>query len=387
MRHFSFLSDDYRSRLFHRQPVELTTASPARLLSTALGATLYTPGDRPDLAGSVIRQTARGAISMVLCLEDSIADDVVPMAEDNVVQALRDLDGRDGLPLLFVRVRTAAQITMLAERAGDAIGSLAGFVVPKFHNDDGYGQDFLDALHEVQSARPARAGSLRIMPILESPAMIHAESRTRVLSDIASLLQANRDDVLAVRIGTTDLSSVFGLRRSRDLTIYDVNVVASVIGDIVNILGRGSDGFTITGPVWEHYADTERLLRPQLRLTPFAEAHEENLRRQLLVKNYDGLLREITLDHANGLLGKTVIHPSHVPLVHALSVISHEEYLDAVAITAPGSAGVAASPYRNKMNEMKPHQMWAEKTLLRADAFGVASPEATFVDFLEASML
>jgi citrate lyase beta subunit len=201
------------------------------------------------------------------------------------------------------------------------------------------------------------------------------------------VLLDNRDDVLAVRIGTTDLSSVFGLRRGRDLTIYDVQVVAAVIGDIVNVLGRGSDGFVITGPVWEHYADTERLLRPQLRLTPFTEANEEALRRELLVKNFDGLLREITLDHANGLLGKTVIHPSHVALVHALSVISHEEFLDAMAITEPGAAGVAASPSRNKMNEMKPHQMWAEKTLQRADAFGVAAADATFVDFLEVSML
>jgi hypothetical protein len=38
------------------------------------------------------------------------------------------------------------------------------------------------------------------------------------------------------------------------------------------------------------------------------------------------------------------------------------------------------------MNEMKPHQAWARKTLLRAEAFGVAAEEMTFVDLLETSM-
>ncbi|ROQ40951.1 citrate lyase beta subunit [Frondihabitans sp. PhB188] len=387
MRHFAFLSDDDRTRLFHTPPVDLHHSSDPRLLATALGATLYTPGDRPELAASVIKQSKKGAVSMVLCLEDSIADSAVPAAEDNVAATLVELHGCGELPLLFVRVRTPEQILLLAERAGAALSVLAGFVVPKFRNDDGYGQRFFDALHEVTDRGLVPDHRLRLMPILESPAMIHAETRTQVLSEIARVLLDNRDDVLAVRIGTTDLSSVFGLRRGRDLTIYDVQVVAAVIGDIVNVLGRGSDGFVITGPVWEHYADTERLLRPQLRLTPFTEANEEALRRELLVRNFDGLLREITLDHANGLLGKTVIHPTHVALVHALSVISHEEYLDATAITQPGAGGVAASPSRNKMNEMKPHQMWAEKTLQRADAFGVAAADATFVDFLEVSML
>ena len=51
----------------------------------------------------------------------------------------------------------------------------------------------------------------------------------------------------------------------------------------------------------------------------------------------DGLLREIELDRANGLLGKTCIHPSHVLPVHALSVVSHEEFSDAAGHPAPGA--------------------------------------------------
>ncbi len=46
-----------------------------------------------------------------------------------------------------------------------------------------------------------------------------------------------------------------------------------------------------------------------------------------------------------------------------------------------------ASGYRNKMNEVKPHTAWARRTLARAQAFGVARPDVTFVDLLAASVL
>ena len=397
MRHFSYLSDTETSALFHQPPQELGLDSDPGLLATALGATLYCPGTRPDLVKDVRKQAARGALSMVLCLEDSIADADVPQAEANVVAALGQLHAEAGDSgssgdaaelMLFVRVRTPEQLLLLAGRAGQALDVLTGFVVPKFENTSGSAQRFLDALHTVNAARSAAdpgARPLRIMPILESPLMIHAESRTDTLAGIYEVLEANRPDILSVRIGATDMSSAYGLRRSRDLTIYDVKVVSNVIGDIVNMLGRPG-GFIISGPVWEHYSSGERVLRPMLRATPFAEADELGLRQRLLTANLDGLIREIELDLANGLLGKTVIHPSHVPLVHAMSVISHEAYLDALHISGEAGGGAAASPYKNKMNEMKPHQAWAASTLVRAAAFGVAAPDITYVDLLEASM-
>ncbi|WP_104175664.1 HpcH/HpaI aldolase/citrate lyase family protein [Arthrobacter sp. Y81] len=401
MRHFSFLSDEHASRLFHIAPQELSLGSAPAVLAVALGATLYTPADRPNLAQDIRKQAARGCLSMVICLEDSIADDAVDSAETNVVDTVTRLhagsagprgdsgpDGdfhSDAGPLLFLRVRTPEQMLSLARRCGNALDLLVGFVIPKFENETGRAQQFLDALHLINASRGG-GRRMRIMPIMESPLMIHGETRAGTLSGIRDLLQANREDVLAVRVGATDMSSAFGLRRSRDLTIYDVKVVASVIGDIVNMLGRPDNGFVISGPVWEHYSNSERVLRPLLRRTPFADANEMPLRDRILTANLDGLIREIELDLANGLLGKTVIHPTHVPLVHAMCVVSHEEYVDALEIAGKNGGGASASPYGNKMNEMKPHQAWAVQTLLRAAAFGVAAENITYVDLLEASM-
>lgn len=395
MKHFSYLGDADIARLFHLPPQTLGAASDPALLAAALGATLYSPATRPELVKDIAKQTARGVLSMVICLEDSIADEDVPAAEDNVVAVLASLaadrrdSGRTEEPLmLFVRVRSPEQLLRLGARCGATLSGLTGWVIPKFENATGAAQRFLDALHSVNAdlrrADP-QARPLLAMPILESPLMVHAETRTQTLSGIYQVLRANRTDILSVRIGSTDMSSAFGLRRSRDLTIYDVKVVSAVIADIVNVLGR-PDGFVISGAVWEHFGSAERLLRPMLRSTPFVQADEVQLRQRLLTDNLDGLIREIELDLANGLLGKTVIHPTHVPLVHSMSVISHESYLDALHISGQAGGGAAASPYRNKMNEMKPHQAWAASTLVRAAAYGVAAPDITYVDLLEASM-
>ncbi|MDI3213672.1 HpcH/HpaI aldolase/citrate lyase family protein [Arthrobacter sp. AL12] len=392
MQHFKALAESVRDRLFHLHPEPLHRTSDPGLLAVALGATLYSPATRSSLAAGIRKQAEAGCLSIVICLEDAVPDEEVPAAEENLLAALDELslDDPDDLPLIFIRCRTPEQLLDVGRRAGAALAVVYGFVLPKFENETGRGRAFLVALQllneEAGRTGDSREHALRAMPIIEDLSTTHLESRVRVLTDNLALVEEFRDLVLCVRIGATDMSSAFGLRRSRDLTIYNVKVVANIIGDVVNIFGRPQDGWVISGPVWEHFVNTERVLRPQLRSTPFEAVNVGGLRKRILLENLDGLIREIELDLANGLLGKTVIHPSHVPVVHAMCVVSHEEYLDALDITESAGGGVKASSYGNKMNEMKPHRAWAERTLLRARAFGVARPGVNFVELLEASM-
>ncbi|MFE4535721.1 HpcH/HpaI aldolase/citrate lyase family protein [Streptomyces scopuliridis] len=385
MRHFGHIPTAARQALFHQEPCEFTADSPARLLSAALGATLYSPATRPRLADDVLKQAGRGVVSMVLCLEDSIHDAEVEAAETNLVRQFADLAGRDvDTPLLFIRVREPGQIADLVRRLGDSIRLLSGFVLPKFTEERGTA--FLEALTAAESAC---GRTLYAMPVLESPELLHLETRTRTLTGIAAAVDKYRDRVLALRLGVTDFCSAYGLRRSPDMTAYDVRIVAGVIADVVNVLGRADgSGFTITGPVWEYFRLQERMFKPQLRRSPFLEGRAEELRTALIEHDLDGLLREIELDRANGLLGKTCIHPSHVPPVHALSVVSHEEFSDAQDILRPerDGGGVLRSAYTNKMNEVKPHRAWAERTLLRAEVFGVAREDVGFVELLTAGL-
>ncbi|MEU9582809.1 HpcH/HpaI aldolase/citrate lyase family protein [Streptomyces werraensis] len=386
MRHFGHIAPEVRKRLFYREPCEFTAGSPARLLSAALGATLYSPATRPRLADDVLKQGARGVVSMVLCLEDSISDAEVVAGEENLVHQLTDLAGRPGadLPLLFVRVREPEQIGDLVRRLGPAVGVLSGFVLPKFTAERGL--PFLEALTAAESASGRR---LFAMPVLESPELLYRESRVETLEGIFRAVDKYRDRVLALRLGVTDFCSSYGLRRGPDMTAYDIQVVASVISDVVNMLGRADGtGFTVTGPVWEYFRVQERMFKPQLRQSPFLEVEATALRQRLIEHAMDGLLREISLDRANGLLGKTCIHPSHVLPVHALSVVSHEEFSDAQDILRPerNGGGVLRSAYTNKMNEVKPHRAWAERTLLRAEVFGVANEDIGFVELLAAGL-
>ncbi|MFE5395433.1 HpcH/HpaI aldolase/citrate lyase family protein [Streptomyces sp. NPDC056568] len=386
MRHFGQIAPEVRKRLFHKEPCTFTADSPARLLAAALGATLYSPATRPRLADDILKQGAAGVVSMVLCLEDSIDDADVPLGEENLVRQLTDLAERSGadVPLLFVRIRTPEQIADLVRRLGPAVRLLSGFVLPKFTEERGV--PFLEALSAAEAACDRR---LFAMPVLESPDLLYRESRVQTLEGIFRAVDKYRDRVLALRLGVTDFCSSYGLRRGPDMTAYDVQIVASVIADVVNMLARADGtGFTVTGPVWEYFRVQERMFKPQLRQSPFLEGQAVALRQKLIEHSMDGLLREISLDRANGLLGKTCIHPSHVLPVHALSVVSHEEYSDAADILRPErcGGGVLRSAYTNKMNEVKPHRAWAERTLLRAEVFGVANEDIGFVELLAAGL-
>ncbi|MFJ9832323.1 HpcH/HpaI aldolase/citrate lyase family protein [Streptomyces sp. NPDC101169] len=386
MRHFGHIAPEVRRRLFHQEPCEFTADSPARLLSAALGATLYSPATRPQLADDIVKQAGNGVVSMVLCLEDSIDDADVAAGEENLVRQFADLGSRTETepPLLFIRVRVPEQIPDLVRRLGPSVRLLSGFVLPKFTEERG--NPFLEALALAEAESGRR---LFAMPVLESPELLYRESRVDTLEGIARAVGKHRDRVLALRLGVTDFCSSYGLRRAPDMTAYDVQVVASVIADVVNMLGRADgSGFTVTGPVWEYFRVPERMFKPQLRQSPFLEVQAVELREKLIEHAMDGLLREISLDQANGLLGKTCIHPSHVLPVHALSVVSHEEFSDAADILRPerGGGGVLRSAYTNKMNEVKPHRAWAERTLLRAEVFGVAGEDVGFVELLTAGI-
>ena len=380
MRHFGHLSPARQEELFANAPIDFDRNSSRTVLANALGATLYVPGTREDLLKTISKRAAEGVRSMVVDLEDAVADTQVDQAVANVSGLLTEMHGAPEETLLFVRVRTPEHIRQIIDNVGDAAGSLTGFVLPKFSASTG-----ARFLGEILAASERIGVRLFAMPVLETPDVLYRESRTEALSAIRDLLHQYRDMVLAVRFGATDLCGLYGIRRDRDLTIYHVGVVAELIAEVVNHLGRADGtGYTITGPVWEYFAGHERMFRPQLRATPFEDRHAKSFRHHLVSSDMDGLIREIVLDRANGLTGKTVIHPTHVAAVHALSVVPHEEFSDASDILETDDAGVRASGYRNKMNEMRPHRRWAERVRDRAQVFGVANPDISHVEILTA---
>ena len=151
------------------------------------------------------------------------------------------------------------------------------------------------------------------------------------------------------------------------------------LSDILNYFIRDDVDYTVSGPVWEYFLaykkdDLHHLLESDL--------HNSVLSRTPIINEaVDGLLREVILDKANGFVGKTIIHPSHIRFVNALQAVTREEFEDATQIMETGG-GVIKSSMENKMNEINPHRSWAIKVINRANAYGVIEDEKSYLKLI-----
>ena len=331
MKHFEYIKD---RKIFFKEPEEFNVNSEKDLLCHGLGATLYMPAIRPELFKD-IKNTK--AASVVICLEDSIPEQQLDEAEENIVKLFEklalDRELLHKLPLLFIRIRNREQLKRLLGRS--ELQGLCGFVLPKFTPTTGEGLlELIDSFNKLNSRK------LYVMPIIETPEVIYKETRAEALINIKEVLDKHKELVLNVRIGGTDFSGIYGIRRSRSNTIYELKVISDVITDIINVFKRAD--YVISAPVNEYF-------------------NEGN----------STLVMETILDKANGLLGKTAIHPKQVNIINSLLAVTKEEYEDAFDIVSSDKKGALKSKYSNKMNEVGPHLKWAKETMLRARTMGV----------------
>ncbi|GAA3344872.1 HpcH/HpaI aldolase/citrate lyase family protein [Lysinibacillus sp. FSL M8-0216] len=382
MQHFATEAET----IFYKKPQPFTKWATPDILSYALGATLYMPASMPNIVGLIQSQKYKELTSLVIDLEDAVGDSELGDCEEKLMEDISELYKLyqqkqlqlQDIPLLFIRVRHVEQFSYLTARLKEKQEILTGYVFPKFTATQG--AHYFELLEKtIQENNLTLYG----MPILESREVLYKESRMEALLAIKSVLLQHKSRVLNIRIGATDFCGIYGIRRRMDSTIYDISVIRDCIADIVNILGREEDGFVISGPVWEYFSN-QRVLKPALRMTPFSEKGALETRKALLDDCLDGLMKEVLMDKQNGIVGKTVIHPSHIRVVHALYAISYEEYLDALSIVEhnDGSKGVMKSHYANKMNEIKPHMRWAQRILKQAHVYGVYHESMDFASLL-----
>lgn len=390
MRFFTYFYDNELDQLFYEKPKNFNKYTERELLAYGLGATLYMPATRPNIHQDILSKKHEGLTSLVIDLEDAVGDNELGYAEGRLIEELLKLFGEfnknyitiDDLPLMFIRIRSLEQLIRIKEQLGEAIQLLTGVVLPKFSIDTG--EPLLAEVVKIHTEKQP----FYALPILETNSVIQKETRMHELIGIKHLLDQYKDNILNVRIGATDFCGLYGIRRSVDTTVYEIAVLRDCIADIINVFQRSDSPYVISGPVWEYFSAKQRMLKPQLRQTPFRERYgDEGLkwRSELIDQNMDGLIREIMMDIANGLTGKTIIHPTHIKVVQALNVISYEEYFDACAIieAANGEIGVKKSNFANKMNEIKPHYYWAKKIILKSQLYGVLHEEFTNIDLIK----
>ena len=135
--------------LFYRKPETVTKHTDKQRLSYSLGALLYMPATREDIAHLIITNKFKELVTVAICLEDAIGDHEVEQAENKLITHMQQIhaaieDGRlteETTPLIFVRVRSAQQMLDIGERLGDSLENLVGFVFPKFSSDNA--EDYL----------------------------------------------------------------------------------------------------------------------------------------------------------------------------------------------------------------------------------------------------
>ncbi len=310
----------------------------------SIGALLYCPANNESIVRSITKQKFGTQYSLALCLEDTINDEFVKEAESIMINSLQKIyeyktEHDIFLPKIFIRVRESVQIDDIMQRLEEASSLVTGFIIPKFTPD--IADECIDA---VLDAGKKYGRTIYMMPILESGAMIDLRTRTDMLYAIKDKLARAEEIVLNIRVGGNDLCKHFGFRRHNDESIHNIKPVSNIFSDIITVFGLD---YVVSGPVWEYFN---------------GEGWDEGMR------------KEIEGDMLCGFTGKTVIHPNQIAVVNDAYRVRRRDLEDANAVlnwSKNSISMVAGSQNNERMNEYKTHILWARKTKMLAEVYGI----------------
>ena len=293
----------------------------SRFDAYSLGATLYMPVLHPRVADILHGRVSPPAESVVLCLEDALAEEDVSDGLSRLDRVLSELP--DQVPVrAFLRPRNRAMARDLCERAAGT--AIDGIVAPKV---------LPETLPEWMIM--ARETGLSIMPTLES-ATFFDPGQIVAIRDVLDDHAKDAGRIAAIRIGGNDLMSSMGLRRTRGMTSWD-GPLAWVLSMVSSILT--SAGHPLAAPVFDVIDDLETLRR------------------------------EVERDVAAGFVSKTIIHPAQAPIVADAFRVSPDDLESAQAIL--DARAKAVFQVGGVMCEPATHTAWAERTVSRARFFGM----------------
>ncbi|MCK9620047.1 MAG: HpcH/HpaI aldolase/citrate lyase family protein [Methylobacter sp.] len=284
-----------------------------------LGASLYMPAHRHDLMDCANGEKLQSLRSMIFCTEDAVSHTEVDSSLRHLglcLQGFRDTPTR----FRFIRARNPEILARLLELPD--IEKVDGFVLPKFNETNFHA--YFDQL---------RGTAFKVMPTLETPDVFDVGAMKELRQ---GLLQ---DDIFArilmLRVGGNDLMNLLGIRRPRNMTLYETPL-GLVIAQLVTVFNPY--GFSLAAPVFEYLDDAVTLQK------------------------------EIRLDLAHGLIGKTAIHPTQVPVIEAMYSVDSEDYEMALALNQSSSPAVFRM--HDAMCEVATHKEWGQGIIDRQRYYG-----------------
>lgn len=302
------------------------------VLQYKVGALLYMPAFQKNIVKKIAGNKLPHLTSAAFCLEDSIRDEALDEAEASLKIILRELEGLENLPLVFVRIRSPRHLEIFHEEIGSRSKILTGYILPK-----------VDMQNVGAFIGLAKQINLPIMPTLETNRVASLLTRRTELLSLKQALDEIKSIVLNIRVGVNDFCRLYGLRRNVNQTIYDIGIVRDVLIDILNVFAKD---YVVSGAVWNFFSG------------------------ELWA---DGLRKEISLDRANGFIGKTAIHPAQLPIIFDGMKVSKIDFDDANQILNWQSEthGVMKSSDGSRMNEVKCHLNWARRIKILGELYGV----------------
>ena len=285
-----------------------------------LGAPLYMPGNRRDILEIANGEKYPWLRAMIFCTEDAVLQADVDSCVRHLGLCLQGFKNTTQ-QYRFIRVRNPDVLGRLL--ALPDIDKIDGFVLPKFTED--VFNDYLDQLRDT---------TFKVMPTLETKEVFNVNAMTNLCQ---GLLQSDMaENVLMLRIGGNDLMNLLGLRRERASTIYETPL-GHIIAQLVTIFTPY--GFSLSAPVFEYLDDPHTLLR------------------------------EMKMDLAYGLIGKTAIHPTQVPMIEEAFKVNIEDYEMALSLSDLDAPAVFRM--HDAMCEVATHQQWATQILSRQQCYGL----------------
>ena len=312
-------------------------------LKYMVGGLLYAPAVHKTIVRNIDAGVYGEITAVAFCLEDTIRDAALPMAEEALRETLLEAAKipEERRPLIFVRIRTPEHMQHMHTYLGEAGQILTGYILPKFDLSN-----YEEYVTLVKKINRNQGRKIYVMPILESRMIAEIGSRVRTLTVLKKVIDSMREYVLNVRVGGNDFCNLYGLRRSVRQTIYDIGVVRDILVDILNVF---SVDYIVSGPVWEYFGND-----------PDGDWAK-------------GLRRELELDRLNGFVGKTVIHPSQIPLVAESLKVSRSDFEDAEHILhwEDNTLGVAKSADGRRMSEVNCLGRWADRVSALGRIYGI----------------
>jgi citrate lyase beta subunit len=298
--------------------------TPVLIDPASLGATLYLPATRSDLASVILSNRHHDLRSVVICLEDAVAPADVPTALltlEGFLARLSETGAEAVRPHIFVRPRDHHMLAHILSFAG--IERVDGFVIPK-----ATAQSMPDYLGVLGSDHHL------LMPTLETREVFDPSEMRRLREQLIAV----HERILAIRIGGNDLLQTIGARRSAVRSAYE-GPLGPVIANLVTMFAPW--GFALSAPVFEGFGNPELLAE------------------------------EVARDIEHGLVTKTAIHPAQIAVIHAAYQVDAADLADAHLILSRESRAVFAS--QQAMCEPATHRAWAESIVKRAAIFGSRS--------------